>query len=169
MSRCFAKIVSALVFAAALPVLMYAQTPKAWTPPKTPWGDPDIQGVWPGNVGVPMQRPAAFGERATLTDTEFAQREAQSKRQTETDNQAFATSDTRVGIGPPSYWTERGKPTRQASLIIDPPNGRLPALTPEAEKYRKEARGGKGLPGEWRGQADSYDDLNIYYRCVTRG
>src|SRR5262245_16537870 len=169
MSRCFVKIVSALVFSAGLPVLTYAQTPKAWTPPKTPWGDPDIQGIWPGNVGVPMQRPAAFGERATLTDSEFAQREAQAKRQADTDNQAFATSDTRVGIGPPSYWTERGRPTRQASLIIDPPNGRLPALTPEAEKYRKEARGGKGLPGEWRGQADSYDDLNIYYRCITRG
>jgi hypothetical protein len=104
-----------------------------------------------------------------LTDQEFAQKEAQARRQADTDGQAFSTSDTKPGIGPPSYWTERGKPTRQTSLIIEPPNGRLPALTPEAEKYRKEARGGKGLPGEWRGQADSYDDLNIYYRCVTRG
>jgi hypothetical protein len=74
-----------------------------------------------------------------------------------------------VGIGPPSYWTERGKPTRQTSLIVDPPNGRLPALTPEAVKYRKEARGGKGLPGAWSGSADSWEDLNIYYRCITRG
>ena len=64
---------------------------------------------------------------------------------------------------------ERGKPTRQTSLIIDPPNGRLPPLTPEEQKLRKEARGGKGFPGEWRGEADSYDDLNIYYRCITRG
>src|SRR5262245_6732348 len=147
----------------------YAQAQKAWTPPKTPWGDPDLQGIWPGNVGVPMQRPATFGERTTLNDEEFAQREAQARRQAAADSQEFATSDTRPGIGPPSYWTERGKPTRQASLIIDPPNGRLPPLTPDAEKYRKEARGGKGLPGEWRGQADSYDDLNIYYRCITRG
>jgi hypothetical protein len=36
-------------------------------------------------------------------------------------------------------------------------------------KYRKEARGGKGMPGEWKGEADSYDDLNIYYRCISRG
>ena len=64
---------------------------------------------------------------------------------------------------------ERGTPTRQTSLIIDPPNGRLPPLTAEEQKLRKEARGGKGFPGEWRGQADSYDDLNIYYRCITRG
>src|SRR4029077_9694442 len=81
---------------------------KPWTPPKTPWGDPDLQGIWPGNVGVPMQRPASLGERTTLTDQEFAQKEAQARRQAETDSQAFSTSDTRPGIGPPSYWTERG-------------------------------------------------------------
>ena len=142
---------------------------KTYTPPKTPWGDPDLEGVWPGNMGVPMQRNPNLGERATLTDQEYAAKEAQAKKQAQADAESFATSDTRVGIGPPSYWTERGKPSRQTSLIIDPPNGRLPALTPEAEKYRQEARGGKGLPGEWKGQADSYDDLNIYYRCISRG
>ena len=42
-----------------------AQT-KTYTPPKTAWGDPDLQGIWPGNVGVPMQRPANLGERTTL-------------------------------------------------------------------------------------------------------
>jgi hypothetical protein len=167
MSRRFFVLFSALmiVTAASLP----AQAPKGWVHPKTPWGDPDLQGIWPGNMGVPMQRPQNMGDRTSLTDEEFAQRVAQAKRQAEADSQSIATSDTRVGIGPPSYWTERGRPTRQTSLIIDPPNGRLPPLTSEAEKYRKEARGGKGLPGEWRGEADSYDDLNIYYRCVTRG
>jgi hypothetical protein len=153
----------------SLVVPLMAQAPRPWVQPKTPWGDPDIQGIWPGNVGVPMQRSANLGERATLTDAEFAQREAQAKRQAAADSQSVTTSDSQPGIGPPSYWTERGKPTRQTSLIVDPPNGRLPALTAEAEKYRKEARGGKGLPGEWKGEADSYEDLNIYYRCITRG
>jgi hypothetical protein len=137
--------------------------------PKTPWGDPDLQGVWPGNMGIPMQRPAALGERSTLSDEEFAKKQEQAKKQALADSESTAASDSRVGIGPPSYWTERGKPTRQASLIIDPPDGRLPPLTAEAQKYRKEARGGKGLPGEWRGAADSWEDLNIYYRCITRG
>jgi hypothetical protein len=146
-----------------------AKTAKAYTPPKTPWGDPDLEGVWPGNMGVPMQRPANLGERATLNDTEFAAKEAAARKQAQADSESVATSDTRVGIGPPSYWTERGKPTRQTSLIVDPPNGRLPDLTAEAVKYRKEARGGKGMPGEWKGEADSYDDLNIYYRCISRG
>jgi hypothetical protein len=113
---------------------MSAQT---YNPPKTPWGDPDLQGIWPGNMGVPMQRPATFGERATLTEDEFAKKEEQAKRQAQADSESTAASDTKAGIGPPSYWTERGKPTHQASLIIDPPNGRLPDLTPEAEKYRR--------------------------------
>ena len=150
----------ALILVAAFPLA--AQT---YTPPKTAWGDPDLQGIWPGNMGVPMQRPATFGDRATLTEDEFAKKQDQAKRQAQADSESTAASDTKVGIGPPSYWNERGKPTHQASLIVDPPNGRLPPLTPEAEKYRKEAK----LPGEWRGIANSPEDLNIYYRCITRG
>src|SRR5580658_1825587 len=150
-----------------LPVV-WAQN-KAWTPPKTPWGDPDLQGMWPGNMGVPLQRPESLGTRATLTDAEFAQKEAQARKQADADSQSTATSDSKATIGPPSYWVERGTPSRQTSLIIDPPNGRLPPLTAEEQKLRKEARGGKGFPGEWRGQADSFEDLNIYYRCITRG
>jgi hypothetical protein len=165
-----------MLFCAAFASILAAQTaapkpgaPKSYTPPKTPWGDPDLQGIWPGNMGVPMQRPVEMGTRTTLTDEEFKKREEQAERQSAADRESIAPAGASVGIGPPSYWTERGKPTRQTSLIVDPPDGRLPPLTPEAVKYRKEARGGKGLPGEWRGEADSYDDLNIYYRCITRG
>jgi hypothetical protein len=136
--------------------------------PKTPWGDPDLQGMWPGNMGVPLQRPEGLGTRATLTDEEFAKKEALAKKQAQADSQSTAASDS-VGIGPPSYWVERGTPTRQTSLIIDPPNGRLPPLTPQEQDLRKSVRGGKGFPGEWRGEADSYEDLNVYYRCITRG
>ncbi len=145
----------------------FAQT--AYKTPRTAWGDPDLQGIWPGNMGIPLQRPVALGDRTTLTDAEFAKKQEQAQKQVQADSESTAASDSKVGIGPPSYWTERGKPTRQASLIVDPPNGRLPALTAEAEKYRKEARGGRGLPGAWSGSADSWEDLNIYYRCITRG
>ena len=141
----------------------------AYTAPKTPWGDPDLQGIWPGNMGVPMQRPKNLGERTTLTDEEYAKRVAQAEKAAASDNEERAPKDARVGIGPPSYWTERGKPTRQASLIIDPPDGRIPPLTPEAQQRRKEARGGLGDPAEWAGHADTYEDLNLYYRCISRG
>ena len=155
------------LFILMLAAMLEAQALK-WNPPKTPWGDPDLQGMWPGNMGVPLQRPESQGTRTSLTDAEFAQKEAQAKRQADSDRQSTSASDS-VGIGPPSYWVERGRPTRQTSLIIDPPDGRLPPLTAEEQALRKTARGGKGFPGAWRGEADSYDDLNIYYRCITRG
>src|SRR5712692_7962329 len=67
-----------------------ANAVKTWTPPKTPWGDPDIQGTWPGNMGVPMQRPVAMGARTTLTDEEFKTREAQAQRQSAADRDTLA-------------------------------------------------------------------------------
>ena len=142
-----------------------AQKPaaKTWTPPKTPWGDPDLEGTWPGNMGVPLQRPKSMGERTALTDEEFAQRQAQARKNAAADAEEFAPQDQRIGIGPPSYWTERGKPTRQASLIIDPPDGRLPPMTPEAQAIQAKT------PVEWGGVANSYEDVNLYYRCITRG
>ena len=174
-------LVAAAILVSIAPLM--SQTPAAGTarsaeartyaPPRTPWGDPDLQGIWPGNNGVPMQRAVELGERAMLTDAEFAKREAQASAQAKADAEQFVATGGRGGrgggVGPPDHWLERGRPTRQTSLIIDPPNGRLPALTPQAEKFRKEARGGQGLTGEWRGIANSYEDLNIYYRCITRG
>jgi hypothetical protein len=168
-------MVAAALAMTAVAVLAQTPTAKPYTAPRTPWGDPDLQGLWPGNVSAPLQRPESFGERATLTDAEFAQREAQARAQAEADQQQFVSTGRGGrggrggGVGPPDHWLERGAPIRQTSLIVDPPNGRLPALTPGAEQRRKAARGGRGLPGEWRGTADSYDDLNIYYRCITRG
>jgi hypothetical protein len=153
----------------ALTIVVPALAQSHYSPPRTPWGDPDLQGLWPGNMGVPMQRPLELGERAQLTDAEFARREAQAAAQARADSELFVRAGDGAGIGGPSHWVERGRPTRQASLIIDPPNGRLPALTPGAERRRKEARGGRGFTGEWRGEADSFEDLNIYYRCITRG
>jgi len=159
-----------MMFVAGVSLLAQTQPDrsKSWTPPKTPWGDPDLQGMWPGNMGVPLQRPVNMGDRTALTDAEFAAKQAQAKKQAQADSQSTAASDS-VGIGPPSYWVERGTPTRQTSLIVDPPDGRLPPLTAAEQELRKQARGGKGFPGEWRGEANSYADLNLYYRCITRG
>src|SRR5271156_4266189 len=79
-----------------------------WTPPKTPWGDPDLQGQWPATANIPMQRPASLGERAELTDAELAQRESQSKKQAAEDGEEFAKGSADVTINPPSYWVEHG-------------------------------------------------------------
>jgi hypothetical protein len=184
-ARPFAHLVRVSLLAAVVAVhiiAVHGQTSPAvattpaskpsYTPPRTPWGDPDLQGIWPGNNGVPMQRPVDMGTRAVLTDAEYARREAQATTQAKADSEEYvrpASGGRGGGVGPPDHWLERGHPTRQASLIIDPPDGRLPPLTAAAETFRKQGRNGRPLTGEWRGQADTFEDLNIYYRCITRG
>ena len=111
----------------------------AYTVPRTPWGDPDLQGKWPSTqmVGVPVQRDEKLGSRNVLNDEEYAEREARAARQTEQDNADFdiesakSTPGGDVGgpVSPPPHWLERGKPQHQASLIVDPPNGRMPPFT----------------------------------------
>ena len=116
----------------------WAQTPKSWSVPRTPWGDPDIQGRWPANdmQGTPYERPESFGTRATLNDKEFAERQAARERQVRADGEVFVPQGQRTGIGGPSHWSagERGNPQRQASLVVDPPNGRIPPMTEEGKK-----------------------------------
>jgi hypothetical protein len=139
-----------------------------WAPPKTPWGDPDLQGEWPATARIPMQRPANLGTRAVLTDAELSERENQFKKQSDEDSDAVAkTSD--VTINPPSYWVERGKPDRQASLVVDPPDGRVPPLTPEGQAAVKALRGGLGPGSHFPDKVDSWEDFDIYSRCITRG
>jgi len=174
-------------------ISMLGQSPsKAWTHPKTPWGDPDLQGVWPGTdmIGTPLERPANLGTRAVLTDEEFAQRQKRAQTQSEIDSQESVNEVTRcdpskgglgntpttckdgVSIGPPLYWDDRGKPSRQASLVVDPPNGRIPALTPEAQKLaadRAAARRARPCSTEAGGCHESWEDDSLWDRCITRG
>lgn len=143
---------------------------KTWTPPKTPWGDPDLQGQWPATANIPMQRPANLGTRAFLTEEEFQAREKQAQRQSESDSEEFApASNANVTINPPSYWQERGAPSHQASLIVDPPNGRTPPLTPEGQAAMKALNGGKGPGQHYPTSVGTWTDFDIYSRCITRG
>jgi hypothetical protein len=142
-------------------------SPKTWVAPKTPWGDPDLQGTWTSDdcIGTPMNRPANFGDRLYYTEQELAQREGQLARQQQTDLQEFAASDQRVGTGPPGHWGERARrPCKQTSLVIDPPNGRTPDLLPEARTRRVPEGAGNNNP-----KADSWEDFSYYIRCITRG
>jgi hypothetical protein len=151
-----------------------AQT-SSYSTPRTPWGDPDLQGKWPSTamVGVPMQRDPALGTRNELNDEEFARRQTQFERQQELDNADFELEDAAstpggtVGgpVSPPPHWLERGEPQRQASLIVDPPDGRMPPQTDEAQARAAELRAYR----ESRGPADSHTDRSLYDRCITRG
>ena len=175
MRQRFSAVTAVLMLVLAAAVAAQSQPAKTFTPPRTPWGDPDLQGVWPGTemVGVPLQRPQQFGSRNELTEDEFQARVKQAKQ---TEDEALAdfdvtSADTRnagaVGsaTSPPPHWLERGKPSRQASLIVDPPDGRQPAQVPEAQKRAADAQAAR----KGRGPADSYTDRSLYDRCVTRG
>ena len=178
-SRHLAQALVILVAAAlALPVVAASQTTASgsWTVPRTPWGDPDIQGLWPANdmQGTPYERPEAMGTRATLNDEEFAAREAARERQAKADGEVYVPQGQRTGIGGPSHWSagERGVPQRQASLVVDPPNGRIPAMTAEGKQRIALARSTYyyDFPDAVVAHPfEEFDDLGPYDRCITRG
>ena len=174
-----------LLVAVVLPMTAAAQTTpassndkaaKPWIAPRTPWGDPDIQGLWPANdmQGTPYERPESFGTRATLNDKEFAERQAARERQIKADGEVFVPPGQPTGIGGPSHWSagERGNPQRQASLVIDPPNGRIPAMTEEGKNLFDRARSTYyyDFPDAVVSHPfETFEDLGPYDRCITRG
>ncbi len=152
-----------------------AQAP--YSPPKTPWGDPDLQGIWPSTdmVGVPFERPEKFGTRLFLTDAELKEREQQAEKQAELDVLDFdlqkppedivALGDVGGVTSPPPHWLERGVPSRQSSLIVEPANGRMPAMTPEGAARQKTAGGTYARQTGF----NSASELGPYDRCISRG
>jgi hypothetical protein len=141
---------------------------KAWTPPKTSWGDPDLQGEWPASANIPLQRPATLADKAALTDQELAQRQQQAQKLAQADSEEFVKGGA-VPVNPPSYWQDRGKPNRQTSLVVDPPDGRIPALTAEGAKTIKELRGGRGPGTKFNPVIETWEDFDTYSRCISRG
>ena len=127
------------------------QTNGSAATPKTAWGDPDLQGTWSteAELSVPFERPREYGDRRMLTDAEYAQRLAQAEKQIQSDNSEFdvetADHSNAGGVGsatsPPPHWLERSKVSRRTSLVIDPPDGRLPPLVQQAPRTRTRRRG----------------------------
>jgi hypothetical protein len=164
--------------AATLPV---PQPAAGFVQPKTPWGDPDLQGFWPGvdMVGVPLQRPARFGTRNMLTEEEFAKRASEIKNEEESllaEIDVFTADVTtpcaiRCPTSPTPHWQETGKPSHQASLIVDPLDGRQPPLSAEGQaRQAQQQADAKARRERLQGrEADTYLDRSLYDRCITRG
>ncbi len=143
--------------------------------PRTPWGEPDLEGTWTSQaeLSVPFERPAEFGTRERLTDEEFAQREAQAQNQLKSDKADFdpESADTsragQVGsaTSPPPTWLERGNASRRTSIVIDPPDGRIPEIS-SAGLRRLRAAGRGALDN---GPFDGPENMGLYQRCITRG
>jgi len=145
---------------AAPPLVVTAfggETPKTrYVSPKTEWGEPDLRGVWTTDdtSGIPMARPAQFGDRLYLNDEEYANRSKQIERGAEQGDQE-AVGAFRFDFARRAF--------RQTSLIVDPPDGHVPAFTPEGMQ-RPMPRGTYG-----DGPLDWTTDFSLYERCITRG
>jgi len=161
--------ISVFVLSLAVPLLAHAQSVHNYTPPKTAWGDPDLTGIWPSTdmVGVPFERPENFGERSVVTDEEFQARQKQGATRAAADLEETVSTAPRQGdgTGPPSHWLEWGKASHQASLIVEPTDGRLPSTTPEAQRRAATLKNTYVQLDGFAGPTE----LGPYDRCISRG
>ncbi len=163
-----------------LPAAGETQAPgTGWTAPRTAHGHPDLQGVWANNSATPLQRPAALADRETLTDEEVARLKARADElfALDADDAAFGDSvfaaalaeaedfssaDTQTGNYNQFWMVERNWDNR-TSLIVDPPDGRLPPRTPAAEARLEAYNAGRQRHAHWT------DDRSLGERCITFG
>ena|SRR5688572_172313 len=140
-----------------------------YVPPKTPWGEPDLQGMWPLDhlITTPLERRGQYGERRFLTEEEYA------AAQTQAANRIKQSAAATVPV------QDAGPASRLTSLISDPPDGRFPALTPKGEEMLAQLHGSykprnvevTATDGTKRSIPifDNMNDFDTWDRCITRG
>src|SRR6185436_17800130 len=144
------------------PVPAPAPAPKPWTPPRTVDGQPDLQGYWTNITLTPLQRPANLADKEFFTPEEAAEYEKQIVSNNNADRRdGAAAADLSRAYN--DFWWDRGTKvvkTLRTSLIIDPPDGRLPPLLPQATQRLAARRGGRG------GATDGPENRPLAERCI---
>ena len=149
-----------------------------FVPPRTPWGDPDLQGGY-SNVnenGIPFEKPGNLSNQSggEVDDSELAELERERNERAKASAAGIGGRET--GAGPVHWYEHYDVKNSRAWMVVDPPDGIVPALTPAAQQRRGGGRGGRGTgPAAGRGgldetgRADSWLDRSLYDRCITRG
>ena len=139
-----------------------ASAVRRWTLPRPAWGDPDLGGVWTSddNFSIPLERPAEVADKVFLDGKDLEEALARRAR-------TIAAVETGgvVGAGPSHWYENLSARSSRSSLIIDPPNGRLPAFTSAARERAAATEAAQGS----RGPADSWTDRSLWDRCVAVG
>jgi hypothetical protein len=151
---------------AAILSLAAQSTKKGWTPGRTPDGQPDLQGVWTNSTLTPVERPAAFQGKPTISEADAV---AYEKRTVTESNRDVRASDPAVDVGQAynELFFDRGNKlaridgTARTSMVIDPPDGRIPPLTPEAQKRLDKQREDARLH-----PADGPESRSLPERCI---
>ena len=162
---------------ALLLVIMWSARPAVTAQSQqTAWGDPDLQGVWNFSVDTPMNRPSEFEGRAALTREETAQRaEATAQLRYRRDNRQRAAEAGPAGLEGAGgnynrFWTDPKRTSTQTSLVIDPPDGRVPPCTAVAEQwYADIERLRQGTPMDAPTPGGFVEDLGprgLFTRCI---
>ena len=155
-------------FLTAGAVFLLATVPVEGQVFRTPWGDPDLQGTWTNQTLTPLERPAEFEGKPTLTEAEAVEWEARLREGVNTDIRTPGTlRDVTAAYN--NIWYDRGErivADRRTSLVIDPLDGKVPALTPAGEVRKVELR--EADLREDDGRSASWEDFSAYVRCIIR-
>jgi hypothetical protein len=146
---------------------------KASKAPRTPWGQPDLQGIWDYRTITPLERPNGLSDKPFLTDEEaitFEKDENRRQNRDLIDPEKGGLNYPPGGVVPYNeFWYDRGKSvvgSRRTSLIVDPPDGRLPPLTPEGKKWVDAAAATDHETQLGKPRADSYSDRPLSEQCI---
>jgi hypothetical protein len=177
-----AAVAGTVAFTSAMPVALAGQTEagatkprtaaakeatgakSGWTPLRTPWGHPDLRGIWDFQSVVPLERPAEFAGRVELSDEEAAELQRRALERLNADRRDGGVEADLARAYNEIWYGRRPIANTRTSLVIDPPDGRVPPLTPEGQKFaarRLNRRGDRGTVA-WT------DELDTYTRCISR-
>ena len=138
-----------------------------YVPAKTAWGDPDLQGTYTDKDenGIPMEKPSQFEGKslAEVDDSELADIVRERAQRAAASAAGIGGADT--GAGPVHWYEHYDAKNSRAWLVVDPPDGRIPAQVPDVQRRNAARAAARGA----RGAADSYEDRSLYDRCITRG